>query len=70
MPQLFLHVHNRGATLDQQGTEGMPQIMQPNFSNSRLGQHRQEVAVVKVVGIEKPPSGPWNTKSSVSLPAM
>ncbi|MGA9810538.1 MAG: hypothetical protein WBQ56_22880 [Candidatus Sulfotelmatobacter sp.] len=52
MPHLLFHVHNRGAALDQQRAERVPEIVKPDLPKPGLREHWLEVAVVEVVGIE------------------
>src|SRR5271167_410798 len=49
---LLLHIHNRGASLDQQRPECVAQVVETDLADSSLRQYRKEVAVIQVVGVE------------------
>jgi hypothetical protein len=42
----------RGASLNQQRSECVTQVVQTDLANYGLRQHRKEVAMIQVVGIE------------------
>jgi len=45
-------LRNGCPALDQQRAKSVPQIMQPNLTNSGLSKHGHEVRMVEVAGIE------------------
>jgi hypothetical protein len=55
VPHLLLHVRERGTILNEQTSEGVPEVMEPEMSQPGVLEARQEVVVHQIVRVEDRP---------------
>jgi len=52
MTELIFYVYDRGSVLDQERSQGVPEIMEPDLAQSGLREHRREVSMIEIVRVE------------------